>query len=191
MASDEGCQKAHAGKPAYDEAVVIGKSGGLANAFVYIQAGLEGKKFEPSTEAVVMDQHGCMFVPRIIGIRRRTNPRPQERRCRLPQRPSHAGQQSRMEPGAGAAGPHRATPLRPPGNHDPRQMQHPRLDALLHRRGGSSLLRRHRSRWHRSNGRTCRPATTPSSSGTRSSANRSSRSTLPPLPSAAVNFTYR
>ena len=103
MESDEGCQKAHAGKPVYDEAVVLGKNGGLANAFVYIQAGLEGKKFEPDTEAVVLDQHGCMFVPRVIGIRAGTNARPEERRCRLAQHPSHAGEQSRVEPGAGAA----------------------------------------------------------------------------------------
>src|ERR1035437_6485439 len=48
-----------------------------------------------------------------------------------------------MEPGAGAASCHGGTPLLPAGSHDPRQMQHPRLDALLHRRGGSSLLRRH------------------------------------------------
>jgi plastocyanin len=69
MEADEGCQKATAGKAVYDEAVMTGKNGGLANAFVYIQSGLEGKKFEPNTEAVVLDQHGCMFVPRIIGIR--------------------------------------------------------------------------------------------------------------------------
>ncbi len=69
MEADEGCQKAHAGKPAYDEAVATGKNGALANAFVYIQAGLEGKKFEPNTQAVVLDQRGCMFVPHIIGLR--------------------------------------------------------------------------------------------------------------------------
>jgi plastocyanin len=69
MASDAGCQKANAGKPVYDETVVLGKDGGLANAFVYIQAGLEGKKFEPNKEAVVLDQHGCMFVPRVVGVR--------------------------------------------------------------------------------------------------------------------------
>ena len=69
MASDEGCQKAAAGKPVYDEPVVTGKGGGLANAFVYIQAGLEGKKFEPATEAVVLDQHGCIFVPHVIALR--------------------------------------------------------------------------------------------------------------------------
>ena len=69
MAADEGCQTAHAGKPAYDEALLVGKNGRLANAFVYIQSGLEGRTFEPNTEAVVLDQRGCMFVPRVIGIR--------------------------------------------------------------------------------------------------------------------------
>ena len=119
MESDEGCQKAHAGKPAYDEAVVTGKNGGLANAFVYIQAGLEGKKFEPNDRS--RGAGSARLHVRAAHHRhpRRTNPRPQERRRRLAQRPSHAGQQSRMEPGTGAAGPDRGTPLRPAGNHDP------------------------------------------------------------------------
>jgi plastocyanin len=68
MESDAGCQKAHAGNPAYDEPVMVGKHGGLENAFVYIKSGLEGKKFEPSTQPVVLDQHGCMFVPRVSGV---------------------------------------------------------------------------------------------------------------------------
>ena len=58
MESDEGCQKATGGKPVFDEPVITGKGGGLANAFVYIQSGLEGKKFPPVAEAVVLDQHG-------------------------------------------------------------------------------------------------------------------------------------
>jgi len=68
MESDAVCQQAHAGHPVYDESVVVGKDGGLANAFVYIQAGLEGKHFEPAKEPVTLDQHGCMFVPRVIGL---------------------------------------------------------------------------------------------------------------------------
>jgi len=64
MDSDAGCPQTP-----YEEHVVTGKGGGLANAFVYIQSGLEGKHFEPAKEAVRLDQHGCMFVPRIIGIR--------------------------------------------------------------------------------------------------------------------------
>jgi plastocyanin len=69
MESEAGCQQAHAGHPVYEESVVVGKDGGLANAFVYIQTGLEGKTFEPVKEAVTLDQHGCLFVPRVIGIR--------------------------------------------------------------------------------------------------------------------------
>jgi hypothetical protein len=69
MEAEEGCQKANAGKPVYEEALLVGKAGGLANAFVYIQQGLENKKFEPTQDAVVLDQRGCMFVPRVIGVR--------------------------------------------------------------------------------------------------------------------------
>jgi len=69
MDAEAACQKAHAGHPVYDESVVIGKGGGLANAFVYIQSGLEGKRFETVKTPVVLDQHGCMFVPHVIGIR--------------------------------------------------------------------------------------------------------------------------
>jgi plastocyanin len=69
MASEAGCEQAHAGHPAYEESILVGKEGGLANAFVYIQAGLEGKTFEPVKEAVTLDQRGCLFVPRVIGIR--------------------------------------------------------------------------------------------------------------------------
>lgn len=68
MDSDAGCEKAHANSPAYDEPVVVGPHGGLENTFVYIQSGLEGKKFEPSNKSVVLDQHGCMFVPRIVAV---------------------------------------------------------------------------------------------------------------------------
>ena len=69
MDSEAECQQAHAGHPVYDEPVVVGKDAGLANTFVYIQSGLEGKKFEPVQEAVTLDQRGCMFVPRVIAIR--------------------------------------------------------------------------------------------------------------------------
>jgi len=69
MDADAGCQAMHAGNPVSDDAVITGKTGGLANAFVYIQSGLEGKKFEPPKESVLLDQKGCMFLPRVIGLR--------------------------------------------------------------------------------------------------------------------------
>ncbi|HKA01496.1 MAG TPA: carboxypeptidase regulatory-like domain-containing protein [Candidatus Solibacter sp.] len=68
MDADAGCQKLHAGKPVKNEQIVTGKGGGLANAFVYIEAGLGGKQFEPSKEPVTIDQNGCLFTPRVIGV---------------------------------------------------------------------------------------------------------------------------
>ena len=69
MDADEACQQAHAASPAYNEPVLTGAKGGLANAFVYIQAGLEDKKFEPPKESVSIDQNGCLFLPPVIGVR--------------------------------------------------------------------------------------------------------------------------
>src|SRR2546426_594892 len=60
MDAEAACEKAHAGHPVYDEPVITSKDGGLANAFLYIQSGLEGKTFEPVNGPVVLDQHGCL-----------------------------------------------------------------------------------------------------------------------------------
>jgi plastocyanin len=65
MDSDSGCPK----QGALEETIVTGKGGGLANAFVYIQTGFEGKHFELPTQPVSLNQHGCMFTPRVLGIR--------------------------------------------------------------------------------------------------------------------------
>jgi hypothetical protein len=40
----------------------------LANAFVYVKKGLEGKRFEKPSAPVVIDQRGCWFRPRVLGI---------------------------------------------------------------------------------------------------------------------------
>ena len=47
---------------------IVGADGGLANVFVYVKAGLEGKKFPPSTTAVTLDQQGCLYNPMVFGI---------------------------------------------------------------------------------------------------------------------------
>jgi plastocyanin len=67
MDEDPQCAAAHHG-PAFDESLVVSKSGALANVFVYIRQGLEGKQFRPSAEAVTVDQRGCWFHPRVVGI---------------------------------------------------------------------------------------------------------------------------
>jgi plastocyanin len=68
MDAEEACQKLHQ-RPVREETVITGKDGSLANVFVYIKSGLEGKIFEPPKEAVMMDQRGCMFVPRVVAVR--------------------------------------------------------------------------------------------------------------------------
>lgn len=67
MSGDPACVEAHHGK-AYDESIVVNPNCTLANVFVYIKSGLEGKKFETPTTPVTIDQQGCWFRPRVIGI---------------------------------------------------------------------------------------------------------------------------
>ena len=68
MDAEQACQALHK-EPVYEETVITGKSGGLANVFVYVKAGLEGKAFPPAETAVVLEQRGCQFIPRMIGLR--------------------------------------------------------------------------------------------------------------------------
>ena len=67
MESDPQCAKQHPTAMA-DDAVAVNSNGTLANAFVYIKQGLEDKQFAPSAEAVTIDQKGCWFGPRVLGI---------------------------------------------------------------------------------------------------------------------------
>jgi hypothetical protein len=67
MSEDPACLSAHHGKT-YDESLVVDSHGELANAFVYIKRGLEGKNFSPPTDPVILDQSGCWFHPHVLGV---------------------------------------------------------------------------------------------------------------------------
>ena len=67
MSGDPACVEAHHGQ-AYDESVVVNPNGTLANVFIYIKSGLEGKTFETPANPVTIDQQGCWFRPRVLGI---------------------------------------------------------------------------------------------------------------------------
>ena len=67
MSEEPACVEAHHGK-AYDESLVVSKSGALANAFIYVKSGLEGKTFAIPSTPVAIDQSGCWFRPRVMGI---------------------------------------------------------------------------------------------------------------------------
>jgi plastocyanin len=67
MSEEPACVEAHKGK-AYDESLVVSKRGALANAFIYVKGGLEGKTFAIPPTPVTIDQSGCWFRPRVMGI---------------------------------------------------------------------------------------------------------------------------
>ncbi len=66
IAYDDTCSKLHP-TVATTRHWVVGKDNGLANVFVYISKGLEGKTFTPPTNVVVFDQIGCNFNPYVFG----------------------------------------------------------------------------------------------------------------------------
>ena len=76
MSADPGCANA-ARSPVRDESVLVGQDGGLGNVFVYIRDGLDirlptldaARVFDVPARPVVLDQRGCQFVPRVLGIR--------------------------------------------------------------------------------------------------------------------------
>jgi plastocyanin len=67
MSEEPACVEAHHGK-AYDESLVVNRKDGLANVFVYVKAGLEGKTFPIPADPVTIDQNGCWFRPRVLGV---------------------------------------------------------------------------------------------------------------------------
>jgi plastocyanin len=64
--TDKNCGAAAAG-PVMSRNYVASKDGGLANVFVYVKKGLEGKKFDAATESLKIDQVACMYEPYIAG----------------------------------------------------------------------------------------------------------------------------
>ena len=67
MSEDPACVEAHRGKPV-DESTLVSSNGTLANVFVYVKKGLEGKNFEVPSAPVTIDQNGCWFEPRVLGV---------------------------------------------------------------------------------------------------------------------------
>ena len=70
MDGDPQCVKLHQ-SAVFDDVIAANDEGKLANVFIYIKQGLEGKKFEPPANPempAVMDQKGCWFGPRVLGV---------------------------------------------------------------------------------------------------------------------------
>lgn len=65
------CKEHCKGKAPLEERWVFGKNGDsdtLQNVLVHVTKGLEGKKFEPPKEPVVLDQVGCVYTPHVTAL---------------------------------------------------------------------------------------------------------------------------
>ncbi|MCL6506734.1 MAG: carboxypeptidase regulatory-like domain-containing protein [Bryobacteraceae bacterium] len=61
------CARQHATPPRSEE-VVINDNGTLRNVFVWVKSGLPGAQWPVPSEPVKLDQHTCMYKPRVIGV---------------------------------------------------------------------------------------------------------------------------
>lgn len=66
MSEEPACADQHAEAPVKQVAVVT--DGKLSNVFVYVKDGLGDRTFPTSQEGVEIDQQGCEYHPRVLGI---------------------------------------------------------------------------------------------------------------------------
>jgi hypothetical protein len=66
MSQDPACQFASPGPNVSEQYAVSGDR--LANVYVYVKAGLEGKNFSPTKMPAMLDQRGCKYSPHVLGM---------------------------------------------------------------------------------------------------------------------------
>jgi len=66
---DKTCATLVPGAARQTERYVMGDGDALANVFVYVKTGLEGRSFPVPSEPVVVDQQRCWYTPRVVGVR--------------------------------------------------------------------------------------------------------------------------
>jgi hypothetical protein len=69
MDADPACAKLHSGKPAPNEALVLGSGNAMGNILVWVSKGLAaGKTWPAPKNPATLDQKGCTYVPHVQGI---------------------------------------------------------------------------------------------------------------------------
>jgi hypothetical protein len=121
MSGDSACVQAHHGN-ALDEFLVVSSKGGLANAFVYVKSGLEGQTFATPSTPVAIDQNGCWFRPRVLGIQTNQALADYEFRSGHTQYSPHGADRPGVEPKSGSGRAAACPKVRQAGGHDPREV---------------------------------------------------------------------
>ncbi len=67
MDQDPVCVQKHS-SPVYAEDGEVNGNGTVPNAFVYVKEGADKYTFPAPTEAVTLDQNGCLYKPHVLGI---------------------------------------------------------------------------------------------------------------------------
>jgi plastocyanin len=65
VSADPYCQKEH--KEGLERKTIDVKDGGVKDVFVYVKSGIKGT-YPPPTDAVVLDQKGCMYTPHMVAL---------------------------------------------------------------------------------------------------------------------------
>ncbi|HXU32842.1 MAG TPA: carboxypeptidase regulatory-like domain-containing protein, partial [Thermoanaerobaculia bacterium] len=68
LTADPTCAKLRT-TPLETEKIVGDGAGHLGNVFVYVKAGLPPRTYPAPTEKVELDQSGCAYLPRVVGVR--------------------------------------------------------------------------------------------------------------------------
>src|SRR5919106_3557373 len=69
MDAEPVCHKMHGGKPVANEMLALGSGNSMGNIMVWVSKGVPAGKTYPAPKTpVVLDQHGCQYVPHVMGI---------------------------------------------------------------------------------------------------------------------------
>jgi plastocyanin len=67
MRGEQSCADKHDGQPV-DRPVVVADDGGLKNVYVYVSEGLPAGSWPAPDQEVELDQDGCIYIPRVLGL---------------------------------------------------------------------------------------------------------------------------
>ena len=68
MSVDPKCARLHPGGASYQD-VITDANGGLENVVVFVADGLDGRTFDPPTQAAIIEQKGCLYQPHVLAMR--------------------------------------------------------------------------------------------------------------------------